>query len=186
LGAARQLAAYLAANELPVAVADVRRRNVEAYIAHLLDRFKPGTAVTRYQDLRVFFGWLVDEEEIPASPMALLKPSLLPEVPVPVLTVEEQRALLSGCEGKAFDARWDYAIICCSSTPECGGPSWRTYRSATSTSTSPSRSSSARAGDRGPARSAHEPPRLSTATYASASVIASLTCRRCSSPASAP
>ena len=111
LGAARQLASYLAANEMPVAVAGVRRRDVEAYIAHLLDRFKPGTAVTRYQDLRVFFGWLVDEEEITVSPMARMKPPILPEVPVPVLTVEEQRALLSACEGKAFDVRRDYAII---------------------------------------------------------------------------
>jgi site-specific recombinase XerD len=111
LGAARQLSAFLAANDLPTDVAAIRKRDVEAYIAHLLDRFKPGTAVTRYQDLRVFFGWLVDEEEITVSPMARMKPPILPEVPVPVLTPEEQRALLAACEGKDFTGRRDMAVI---------------------------------------------------------------------------
>ncbi len=111
LGAARQLAAFCAANDIPTDVAALRRRDVEAYIAHLLDRFKPGTAVTRYQDLRVFFGWLVEEEEITVSPMERMKPPILPEVPVPVLSPEEQRALLGVCEGKEFDARRDTAII---------------------------------------------------------------------------
>ena len=74
VGAARQFAAFSAANDMPTEPAAIRRRDVDAYIAHLLERFKPGTAVTRYQDLRVFFGWLVDEEEIAVSPMARMKP----------------------------------------------------------------------------------------------------------------
>jgi site-specific recombinase XerD len=109
--AARQFAAFCADNDLAVNVADIRRRDVEAYIAHLLDHFKPGTAVTRYQDLRVFFGWLVEEEEIAVSPMAKMKPPILPEVPVPVLTEVEQRALLHVCEGKDFECRRDLAIV---------------------------------------------------------------------------
>lgn len=111
LGAARQFAAFLAANDLPTDVAAIRKRDVEAYIADLLDRFKPGTAVTRYQDLRVFFGWLVDEEEITVSPMARMKPPILPDVPVAVLTPEEQRALLTACDGKEFVQRRDMAIV---------------------------------------------------------------------------
>ena len=111
LGAARQFAAFCAANDQPTEVAAIRRRDVEAYIAHLLERWTPGTAVTRYQDLRVFFGWLVEEEEITVSPMAKMKPPILPEVPVPVLTPEEQRALLQVCEGREFDTRRDTAII---------------------------------------------------------------------------
>ena len=109
--AARQFAAFCAENDLATYAADVRKRDVEAYISDLLDKWKPGTAVTRYQDLRVFFGWLVDEEEITVSPMAKMKPPILPEVPVPVLTPEEQRALLATCDGKEFDDRRDTAII---------------------------------------------------------------------------
>ncbi|MGH9152859.1 MAG: tyrosine-type recombinase/integrase [Acidimicrobiales bacterium] len=109
--AARQFAAFCAANDGPTVGAAIRRRDVEAYIADLLERFKPGTAVTRYQDLRVLFAWLVDEEEIATSPMARMKPPILPEVPVPVLSATEQRALLATCADKDFDNRRDTAII---------------------------------------------------------------------------
>lgn len=109
--AARQFAAFCAANDGPTVAAAIRRRDVEAYIADLLERCKPGTAVTRYQDLRVLFGWMVDEEEIATSPMARMKPPILPEVPVPVLSATEQRALLATSGGKEFDDRRDTAII---------------------------------------------------------------------------
>lgn len=109
--AARQFSAYCAAQGGPITAAAIRRRDVEAYIADLLERLKPGTAVTRYQDLRVLFGWLVDEEEIATSPMARMKPPILPEVPVPVLSATDQRALLATCAGKEFDDRRDSAIV---------------------------------------------------------------------------
>ena len=109
--AANQLARFLAAEGLPVNATEVRRRDVEAYISHLLDTFKPGTAVTRFQDLQQFFKWLVDEEEISVSPMAKMKPPLLPDVPVPVVTDDQLRAVLATCAGKEFDARRDQAII---------------------------------------------------------------------------
>jgi len=59
----------------------------------------------------VLFAWLVDEEEIATSPMARMKPPILPEVPVPVLSATEQRALLATCADKDFDDRRDTAII---------------------------------------------------------------------------
>lgn len=109
--AARQLARFLAANDLPTEVGQVRRRDVEAYIAHLLDHFTAGTALTRYQDLRQFFHWLVDEEEITESPMVKMKPPSLPDVPVPVLTIDQDKALLATCGGKTFDELRDQAIL---------------------------------------------------------------------------
>ena len=109
--AARQLARFLAAEGLPTDVAEIRRRDVEAYIAFLLERWKPGTALTRYQDLHVLFKWLVEEEEIPVSPMAKMHPPMLPEVPVPVLDDDELRALLGTCTGRDFDELRDQAIL---------------------------------------------------------------------------
>ena len=79
----------------PLDVADVKRRDVEGYISYLLERFKPGTALTRYQDLQQFFKWCVDKEEIDASPMAKMTPPLLPEVPGPVLSDDELKAVLA-------------------------------------------------------------------------------------------
>lgn len=109
--AARQLGRFLAAEDLPTDVAEIRRRDVEAYIAHLLERYKPGTALTRYQDLQQWFAWLVDEDEVNESPMAKMRPPILPEVPVPVLDDDQLRALLSTCTGKTFDELRDQALL---------------------------------------------------------------------------
>jgi integrase len=72
---------------------------------------KPSTVQTRYKGLRVFCSWLVAEGALDKNPMANIKPPNVPEVPVPVLTEDELRALLRACEGKDFDQRRDSAII---------------------------------------------------------------------------
>lgn len=109
--AARQLGRFLRDNGLPTEVALIRRRDVEAYIAHLLDTSSAGTAVTRYQDLQQFFRWLVDEDEMPDSPMAKMKPPKLSEVLVPVLTDDQEKALLAACKGRSFEELRDQAIL---------------------------------------------------------------------------
>jgi site-specific recombinase XerD len=109
--AARQLTGFLADQGRPTDIEQVRRRDVEAYIAHLLERYKPGTALTRYQDLQQFFRWAVDEEEIAISPMAKMRPPMLPEVSTPVLDDDELRALLDTCVGRDFDDLRDQAIL---------------------------------------------------------------------------
>lgn len=109
--AARQLTKYLAAEGLPTNVAEVRRRDIEGYISTLLERYKPGTALTRYQDLQQFWRWAGEEGEVEISPMAKMKPPLLPEVPVPVLTDDQLKTLLGTCTGKGFDELRDQAIL---------------------------------------------------------------------------
>lgn len=109
--AARQFTKFLAAEGRPTDAAEVRRRDVEAYIASLLERYKPGTALTRYQDLQQLCKWLLDEGEIAESPMAKMRPPILPEVPVPVLGDDELRALLATCAGRGFDELRDQAIL---------------------------------------------------------------------------
>jgi Phage integrase, N-terminal SAM-like domain len=44
--AANQLTKFMAEQDGPLDVADVKRRDVEAYISFLLERYKPGTALT--------------------------------------------------------------------------------------------------------------------------------------------
>ena len=109
--ASTQLARFLAAEGLPTNAADVRRRDLEAYISSLLERYKPGTALTRYQDLQQFWKWCEDEGEVAVSPMVKMSPPLLPEVPVPVLGNDELRKLIAACEGKDFDELRDEAIV---------------------------------------------------------------------------
>jgi site-specific recombinase XerD len=109
--AAVQLLAFLTEHGMPTAVASIRREHVEAYIESVLERWKPATASNRYRALRVLFGWLVEEGEVPDSPMAKMKPPSVPEVPVPVIAADDLRRLLAVCAGKEFEARRDLAIL---------------------------------------------------------------------------
>ena len=89
----------------------ISRGDVEAFISHLLENFKPNTASNRYRCLQAFFKWALEEQEIEESPMANMKPPKVPEVPVPVLNEGQLKALLKTCEGTDFDQRRDMAIL---------------------------------------------------------------------------
>lgn len=55
---------FLTKRGMPTSPAAITREHVEAFIADLLDRWKPATAHNRYRALRSFFGWLVEEGEV--------------------------------------------------------------------------------------------------------------------------
>jgi integrase len=61
--------------------------------------------------LQQFFTWLVHEEEIERNPMDGAIGPIVPEQPVPVLAIEEMRALLDTCKGNSMVERRDHAII---------------------------------------------------------------------------
>lgn len=61
--------------------------------------------------LRILYRCVEEEEEIEASPMARMKPPIIPEQPVPVVPEDGLRRLLAVCAGKDFEARRDTAII---------------------------------------------------------------------------
>jgi site-specific recombinase XerD len=87
------------------------RADLEAFLANLAGRHAPSTVATRYKVLKIFYGWLEDEEDVP-NPMARMKPPIVPDdQPVPVLGAEELRRLFAACAGKTFEARRDTAII---------------------------------------------------------------------------
>jgi integrase len=74
---------------MPREVSAIRREHVEAYIEDILTRWTPATALNRYQGLRQFFRFLVEDGEISKSPMARMTPHKVPEAPPPVLTDDE-------------------------------------------------------------------------------------------------
>ena len=89
----------------------VTRETVETFIADQLARFKPTTASVRFRSLQQFFKWLAEEGEIERSPMATMKPPIVPEVPVPVVADDDLRKLLKVCEGATFEHKRDLAIL---------------------------------------------------------------------------
>lgn len=104
-------ARFLVDRGMPTAVADIHREHVEAFIAAELERTAPASAATRYRSLQQFFRWLDEEGEVDGSPMARMRPPIIPEQPVPVLADDQVRRLLDSCAGRDFRNRRDIAII---------------------------------------------------------------------------
>jgi site-specific recombinase XerC len=97
----------------PATLDALTRKALVDYFDHSAATVAPGTALTRFNHLRAFCSFLVGEGELPASPMAGLKPPNVPEHPVPVLTDEEIRRLLkvAAAQPDPFVARRDEALV---------------------------------------------------------------------------
>ncbi|MEA2653120.1 MAG: hypothetical protein QOI37_347, partial [Chloroflexota bacterium] len=111
LEAVAQLDAFLASKGMPRDVENIRREHVETFQKDQLERLKPASAANRYRSLQQFFKWLLEEGQIPASPMAKMKPPRVPIDPPPVLRDAQLDALIRACAGADFDARRDKAIV---------------------------------------------------------------------------
>ncbi len=110
--AIERFADFLDASGMPTAADAIHREHVEAFIAHLLERFKPATASNRYRALQSFFGWMVEEGEITVSPMRNMHPPIVPETPVAVVDEDSLKRLLKLVDkGRDFDSRRDAAIL---------------------------------------------------------------------------
>ena len=107
----RTFVAYLQARGMPTGAGAVTREHVEHFVADLHDRVSPATTAKHYRSLQQLFRWLVEDGEIPASPMARMSPPSVPEQPVPVLTDDDLTRLLAACKGPTFENRRDEAII---------------------------------------------------------------------------
>ena len=93
-------------------VTKITRAHIEGYLADGLDRGLSANTVARdYRHLRQFFRWCVIDESIQVSPMEGMSPPKVPVEPVPVLSEDEQRALIAACEGKTFTDRRDLALV---------------------------------------------------------------------------
>ena len=110
--ALNQLNSFLIQQGMPSDVAAIRREHVEAFLVALQDSgHRPATVANRYRSLQQVFRWLVNEDEIHDSPMARMRPPVVPDDPPPVLRTEELERLLAACAGTSFEERRDTALI---------------------------------------------------------------------------
>jgi site-specific recombinase XerD len=108
----RGVRAYLTWCERTGAAAVLDRATVVGFVGDLLAAGKePATARAYQLAVRLFAAWLVDEGELPADPLAGLKPPKLDAKVVPVLSDDQLRALLAACAGKDFRDRRDEALV---------------------------------------------------------------------------
>jgi site-specific recombinase XerD len=108
--AAEFFARFLAETGMPTDVANIKREHVEAFIQDQLDHGSASTANQRYRSLQQFFRWLREEGEIQQNPMEHMRPPIIPEQRVPVLSEEQLRALLATCDN-TFEGRRDEALL---------------------------------------------------------------------------
>jgi site-specific recombinase XerD len=107
-----QLYSYLAGVGMPTVVDRAGREHVESFLVHLRDAGrKPTTVSVRYRALKVWFGWLLEEREIPANPMANIKAPNIPEEPVAVPAKADIKLILKAVAGTTFEQRRDNALI---------------------------------------------------------------------------
>ncbi len=90
---------------------DITATHLRAFMSNLLSLHKPSTANNRYRGLQQWFRWMASEDEIEYSPFAKLSPPTVPEEPVPVVPIEDIRAVLATCKARTFVNLRDEAII---------------------------------------------------------------------------
>ncbi len=88
----------------------VSSRDIQRWMAWLLDRYSTAYASNQYRALQQFFKWLAAEDEL-ADPMTGLQPPRVIEKLVPVFTGQELTRLDHACAGRSFAQRRDTAII---------------------------------------------------------------------------
>lgn len=111
LTAARQLVAWVRENHGPTDVRDLTPTHVRGYLAHVLSKRKATTASCRYRALYQWFKFLQAEGETKTFLLAEIRPPIVPEQPVRVLSESDLRALVAACDPKSFNGRRDAAII---------------------------------------------------------------------------
>jgi integrase/recombinase XerD len=84
--------------------------HVQGFIISILETRSAGYANNLYRALQQFWRWYAEEYET-VSPMAKLKPPMLPEQEPTVLREDELRALLKNVTGREFIQRRDSAIL---------------------------------------------------------------------------
>jgi site-specific recombinase XerD len=89
----------------------VTRDHIRDFTSYMVATRSAGTAANRYGGCQQFFRFLVGEEVIERSPFEGTQPPHVPEVPVPVLQLDQLRALLEVTKGRTFTERRDRALI---------------------------------------------------------------------------
>jgi len=84
------------------AIRAITRTDIQGIIGDQLARWRPATAANRFRNLRQFFIWLVEEDEIDASPMNRMPQ---PRVPNPMSMAHVRRRPVCGAPAPAQDRR---------------------------------------------------------------------------------
>jgi site-specific recombinase XerD len=102
---------YLASQGMPTVVDTITREHVESWLVALQERLASATVARNYRNLQQLWRWLLDDGEIPRSPMERMRPPAVPEQPVPLIEEADLAALMATTKGNTFENRRDEAIL---------------------------------------------------------------------------
>jgi site-specific recombinase XerD len=105
-----QLSEFLVAHGRSTDVRRISARDIDEWIAHVLERDKPATARNRFRGAKRFFDWYAATHEWFASPMRRMRPPRLP-VYARVMELDQLEDLVDACQGPAFEDRRDTALV---------------------------------------------------------------------------
>jgi integrase/recombinase XerC len=88
-----------------------RRADLEAFLGDLLARRAAATVWTRKRRYASSTAGSKRRTRSRPTPMARMRPPIIPEQPVPVVPEDGLRRLFAVCAGKDFEARRDTALI---------------------------------------------------------------------------
>jgi integrase/recombinase XerC len=95
-----QFAAYLAGRGMPTSAEHVTREHVESWLVSLRDAGSaPATSATRHRAVQQFYRWCVEDGIVAeeSNPLRHVRAPLVPEQPVPTLSLDQLKALLATC-----------------------------------------------------------------------------------------
>jgi site-specific recombinase XerD len=87
------------------------RLDIEKWLIGMGDVVSPGTVLTRFRAVRVFWNWLVEAEEIERSPMARMREPRVEQRPPAVISDSDATRLLRSCSGKTLEERRDHLLL---------------------------------------------------------------------------
>jgi site-specific recombinase XerD len=108
----KALCAFLDAQGMPSDVEGVGAEHLRAFLLAEERRTSAVSAAVHFRNLRVFFGWLVREEERPApSPMDRVDKPKVSKKAKAFFDEDELARLLKACQGPTFEDRRDTALM---------------------------------------------------------------------------
>ena len=111
LSSTELLIEFLKARGMPTTASKVRREHIEAFVVDHAVNHSPATVSLRYRSIKRFWGWVTEEGEVERNPMERMEPPRVPEVPVPLITDDQLRAMFATCSGKSLEDRRDTALL---------------------------------------------------------------------------
>lgn len=107
-----QLERFLRDTGRPLTVADIGKRDMEAFFIHERHRGMSETTIAiRWRSLRPFFNFLVREGDLAVSPMAGMPQPHVEDKPPPTIDEDDLNRLFRACAGSRFEDRRDLAVI---------------------------------------------------------------------------